>query len=705
MIKIFYKRFFLVLFLLVSIHRVQAQAEIAKELIALANEMFTFGDYNDALEIYKQAIEFDPENIEAHFMAGKCYLKTTAYKANSVDHFLFVMEKNKEYNNMLQYYIAEGLRFDYSFDEAIKYYKEFEEEVNVNYRWFADKDTDLLKLKAAKKIKECENAKLLTKEKKRISITNLGDAVNCEHMDYAPTLNANEDMLIFTSRRDGTTGGLKDNDNMYFEDIWVSYLKDGDWTYPENMGSVVNSNNHDSNLGLSPDGKTLFIYKIDNHGDIYASRKKGDKWSKPKPFEKFINTAEGKESSICLSTDGNYLFYSSTKSGGMGKSDLYMSKLDEKGKWTEPVNLGNVINTEFEEESPSFHAESKALYFSSVGHNSMGNFDIFRSFYDEASNTWTEPENLGYPLNTTDSDIFLTISSDGKKGYYSSFKKDSRGGNDIYIVDNIDEIMDAEEAPEEPIDSTPEEPIDTIVIEPTDTPLAVIDEPIEDPIEEPIEDTTTTVAEVEPDPKQIKLIVTVTAPGSTTPLPANFKIIEKESNHIIDELFLESGTYTTTFSNFVDKVYLIEANAEGYLYQTDNITINIGEDSPTEVTVKLPLREKVMNRAYVFRNIYFDFDRSSLRPESSIEIDNILAELNNNPNYKIVIEGHTDNIGSHDYNMQLSQNRANSVKKSLIKKGVDSSRITAIGYGETKPMGSNEDFADLNRRTVFILKD
>ena len=685
MTKAFYKRFFILVFSVFAVTRIQAQAEIANELVALANEMFQFGDYNDALEIYKQAIEFDEDNVEANFMAGRCYLKTTAYKANSVDHFLFVYNKNEEYNNMLLYYIAEGYRFDYEFDLAIEYFTKFENELNVNYRWFGDKDVEALKLRAAKRIRECQNAKKFTKVKKKISITNLGDVVNSEDMDYAPTLNLNEDILIFTSRRAGTTGGLKDVDNLYFEDIWVSYLENGEWTYPKNMGDVVNSESHDSNIGLSPDGKTLFIYKSDNGGDIYASKQKGDKWSKPKPFEKFINTTES-ETSICISSDDKYMFYSSSKEGGIGGLDLYMSVKDEKGKWTDPTNVGLTINTEFDEESPSFHAESKTLYFSSVGHNSMGNYDIFKSTYDESNETWTTPENLGYPINTTDSDIFLAVSTDGKKGYYSSFKKDSRGGNDIYIIDHIDEISEVDTTEE---DSA--EPIDTIVESEIDTTEIVAKNPINK-------------EKIAKAPQEVTLEIVVTAPGSNIPLPAHFKIIEKASSHVVDDLFLENGVYTKTFTNFVDKEYIIEANAKGYLYQTDKIVVPNQVDEPTEIKHRLPLRNFEKNTEYVFRNIYFEFDKFTLKPESSLELENIYAILKKDQSLKIKIDGHTDKIGSHEYNMYLSQNRANAVKKYLLSKGIQASRIESVGYGETKPMAS-DDFIELNRRTVFVLKD
>lgn len=685
MTKAFYRQFFILVISVLSIVKVNAQAEIANELVALANEMFQFGDYNDALEIYKQAIEFDEENIEANFMAGRCYLKTTAYKANSVDHFLFVKEKNDEYNAKLLYYIAEGYRFDYEFDEAIKYYKEFAQLLNVCRECVSGLDVPEWKKRTEKKIQECSNAKEFTAAKKKISITNLGDAVNSEDMDYAPTVNLEEDMIIFTSRRAGTTGGRKDVDNLYYEDIWFSTKENGEWTYPKNMGDAVNSDNHDSNIGLTPDGNTLFIYQADNGGDIYASSFKKGKWSKPKPFEKFINT-EASETSICMSSDGNILFYSSSKEGGIGGLDLYMSKKDSKGKWSDPENLGDVINTEFDEESPSYHADSKTLYFSSIGHNSMGGYDIFRTVYNEEENTWSEPENLGYPLNTTDSDIFLAVSADGKKGYYSSFKKDSRGGNDIYVINQIDEILDAEEEPEEA-----PEPIDTV--EAVDTLIAQVEEPIidEEPVSEEVKGNN-------------KLIVTVTAPGSQEALPAHFKIIEKESNHVIDDLFLESGVYEHVFENFVDKEFIIEANAEGYLYQTDKVLIEVSTEEMRVKEVRLPLREMKTNKEFVFRNIYFDFDNFTLRPESGLELENMYALLKEKENLSIQIEGHTDKIGSHDYNMYLSQQRANAVRKYLLNKGIDASRVTSIGYGETKPMAS-DDFIDLNRRTVFVLKD
>lgn len=413
-------------------------------LVDLADEMFTFGDYEDALGLYLQAIEENPENVRGQYQSGECYLRTTSGKSKAINHFLSAYELDPEFSNMILYKIGESYRFAHQFEQAIDFYDKFKEEIAINRRLFEGRDTDELNKRCERRIYECENAKTYLSNPVKVKIENLGDQINSEHTDYAPVLTADENTLIFTSRRAGGVGILKDSDNKYFEDLWMATKNGEEWNEPKNIGEVINTGTHESNLGLSSDGSRLYIYKTENSGDIYYSEKKSGKWTKPKSLGKPINT-EHKEISAFETSDGKQLFISSDRPGGIGKADIYVCQKDDKGKWGEPTILSNSINTEMDEEGPFYDVNSNTLYFSSKGHNGMGGFDLYRSVYDNGTKEWSEPENLGYPINSTDDDLYFIMGADGKTGYYSSFKLDSRGENDIYKIYPLDGSVVVEE--------------------------------------------------------------------------------------------------------------------------------------------------------------------------------------------------------------------------------------------------------------------
>jgi predicted transcriptional regulator YdeE len=302
-------------------------------LVELADEMFEFGDFEDALGLYLQATFDNPQNVRAHYMAGRCYLRTTSEKPESVEYFKKAYELNPAVSNRIFFQIAEGYRFGGEFDDAIIYYNKYKHELETDRRAFAGMDVDEEINKAERRIKASENAKVFIQNPVNVNITNLGSTVNSVYQDYAPQVSQDGNTLIFTSKRSGTTGGLKDNTNNFYEDIWISVKKDGEWTTPENMGEPVNSTFHDSNIGLSPDGNILYIYKNEGRGDIYYSERKNGEWKKPKPLKE-INT-EHKELSVNHTVDGK-LYFASGRPGGPGGTDIYVSIKDKKGNWGDP---------------------------------------------------------------------------------------------------------------------------------------------------------------------------------------------------------------------------------------------------------------------------------------------------------------------------------------------------------------------------------
>ncbi|MEJ0033096.1 MAG: hypothetical protein WDO15_23390 [Bacteroidota bacterium] len=249
--------------------------------------------------------------------------------------------------------------------------------------------------------------------------------------------------MFTTRRRDGNMNENVFSDNKPWEDIFISSKEGGKWTPAKNIGAPVDIGapvgtlNHESTTALSRDGNTLLIYKDENNGDIYVTSRKttSEPWSAPEPLEGINSTYA--ESSASLSTDGTTLYFSSDRPGGLGGFDIYMATKDSRGNWTKIKNLGPGINTPYDEEGPFIDYEGKVLYFSSKARKGMGGYDIFKStLTDVKNNKWSDPENLGYPINTPDNDVYFVGSKDGKRGYYSSVREDGLGYADIYRVDH-----------------------------------------------------------------------------------------------------------------------------------------------------------------------------------------------------------------------------------------------------------------------------
>ena len=651
------------------------------------DKIFNFGDYEDAILFYQLAIEENPKNVRAHYMAGTCFLITTSEKKEAVHYLLKAYELDDEVSNDVLFKIADGYRYRYEFDRAINYFNQYINEIQINPRAYEGIDTEALLKRANRRILECENAKEYVLSPVDFKALNLNGIVNSIAEDYAPTLNQDETVLYFTSRREGSTGGFKDTDNKYFEDIWVTEKVNGEWTTPRNLGENINTNQHESNIGLSPDGNTLYIYHTE--GDIYYSEKKDGEWAAIESMGKLVNT-EYQETSIHQSSNGSYLFFTSARPGGEGDLDIYVLKKNKKGKWGKPENVGGAVNTEYSEEGPFFDVEESTLYFSSKGHDGMGGYDLYKSVWDTLENSWSEPENLGYPINSADDEVYFTIGGESKYPYYSSFKDDSHGYTDLYMIVPKDEVLEEPEpvVEEEPIVQEPVEVVETPAVE-----APVITEPI---------------IEVKPEKvfKPVNIHVTAKDNESKQEIsPFSIKVFKGGNKQDPIESIGGVSSFKFSLKDTVTVEYIIMVEATGYVFQSKNVVVEPTEvEQSKELVVYLSKQEKYVPK--VLRNIYFGFDKHSLRDDSSVELDQLVKMMNTNKTMIIEIAGHTDFKGSEQYNISLSQKRADAVKSYLIKNGVDDNRVVAKGYGEKYPLASNDDEEEgreLNRRTEFVI--
>jgi outer membrane protein OmpA-like peptidoglycan-associated protein len=346
---------------------------------------------------------------------------------------------------------------------------------------------------------------------------------------------------------------------------------------------------------------------------------------------------------------------------------------DSKGEWSNVKNVGPKINSEADDDGPFIDYDSKTLYFSSKGRNGMGGYDLYKSIVNEATNEWSEPENLGYPINTPDNDIFFVTTKDGKKAYYSSVREDGLGYDDIYMVMIPDPV-----ATKEP------------VVTPPDTTAATPD-PIVEPVVEP-----------KKQPVPMRYVVQVVSAEDKNPLDAKVKLQGLRDNVIVGSSSKGSGTVEFNVSDAKD--YRLSVEAEGFMFVNETVKLEGASDQEKVVTRTVELKKLQTGMVSILRNIYFDFDKASFKQDSFNELNKLERMMQQNPSMQVEIAGHTDVVGTKNYNLYLSQKRAEAVKDFLTKKGIDSRRIKAVGYGKTKPLASNDDEKEgreLNRRVEF----
>ncbi|TRX51862.1 OmpA family protein [Fulvivirga sp. M361] len=409
-------------------------ARISQEYMEQADQIYR--QQKEAIEIakelYIQAANADVTNLKANWMAGKLYLETINKDA-AVTYLLRVKEQKPNYRFDLDYYIGRAYHYGLDFDKALSYYERYKKKV-MSARSYRGKDR-VPPTRVSRRIMECNNGKEIITRPAQYSMQALGENINSVWPDYAPVLNKDENVMIFTSRRqEDNTSPNVDRDNFYFEDVFISHKVNGEWQKAKNIGPPINTAYHDSNIALSADGKRLYLYKDENNGDIYYSDFDGEKWSKPKYLTNKINSSVYSENSLTETLNSDVVFYTSNRPGGEGGSDIYMCIKDNKGKWYKSKSLGPVINTKYDEDSPFLAYDGKTLYFSSSGHKGYGGFDIFKSVYDSTTQSWSEPENLGYPVNTPDNEIYFHASKDQRTGYFASVREGGVGFTDIFMV-------------------------------------------------------------------------------------------------------------------------------------------------------------------------------------------------------------------------------------------------------------------------------
>jgi outer membrane protein OmpA-like peptidoglycan-associated protein len=622
--------------------------------------------YPVAIPHYLKAQNFNPNNAVLNYRLGVAYLQTHE-KSKAYDYITKAYILNPNVDERIRYYTGWVYHLRSEWDKAITEYQAYITSLGGKHKEEA--------VKAQKRIDECRTGIELSKNPVRVFIDNVGPEINSSYSDYSPVITADESIMMFTSRRPGgVSAALSEEDNLPYEDIWMSTKNGKKWTNARNIGAPVNLELHNAAICLSPDGQKLITYDgAKQGGDLFISELMGAMWTKPEPLGKQVNT-DGHEASASFSYDSKTLFFvSSDRKDGLGGHDIYYSPISEKGKFEKAVNIGPPINTSYDEDGVYMMPDGKTMYYSSKGPGSIGGYDIFKTTFENGK--WTQPVNVGVPINTPDDDVFFVLAANGRHAFYASASMKGYGGQDIYRL---------------------------TILGPEKQPLTNTEDQLLAMAANPISNLKTEAAVESKGPKMALLKGVITDAKTNEVLEASIDLIDNEKNVLL-ATFKSNGTtgrYLVTLP--AGKNYGIAVKKDGYLFHSENFIIDINADY-IEYNKDVALKKVEVGSVIVLRNIFFDFDKATIRPESASELDRLIKLLTENPTIKIELGSHTDSKGSDDYNMKLSDSRSKSVVEYLIAHGIPADRLTSKGYGETKPIDTNDtdEGRQNNRRTEF----
>ena len=406
------------------------KAQITVEM-AKARTKYLEGDVRGALTIYRNVLVSDKRNASALFRMAECQHDLKNYKL-ALEKLEEALKIDPEVNKETDYLYGRIYHRSGELDKALEYLEKFDATL---------KDRQKDEFQTGLAIAQVKTAKELIAKPAPAKVTMIGRGVNSRHPDYRPVLSSDGKTLYFTARRPDTKGGMKSQyDNFYYSDIYMSKWDDAanTWGDAEKIPGKVNSEYWDAATGISPDGQYLYltqnIPRYTGSSDLMYTKLSGSgTWGKPKLMPKPVNSSFF-ESSATITGDDQTMFFISERQGtGLGRGDIYSATRLSRKTWNEPVHMGAILNTEYDENSVHVHPSGKILFFSSKGHNSMGGYDIFKS--ELVDGRWGEPVNLGYPINTVGDDTHFCLSVDGKKAFVTSHRENGMGDYDIYEID------------------------------------------------------------------------------------------------------------------------------------------------------------------------------------------------------------------------------------------------------------------------------
>ena len=619
--------------------KVNAKATAAYNgAISLAQD----GKWNDAKYLLLKTIQLDNKMVDAYLSYAGINGENKEYdsavimyeKALSLDSFYF-----RDYNLPYSINLAGNGRFD----DALAAVQVFLTSGRLNER--SVKAGEFRKRNYQFAIDMKKNGKDVSSQ---FAPQNLGDSINTKDLEYFPSLPIEGDKLVFTRRVGGRDEDFFESEA--FGKVQGSNNKvQGIWSKAKPLDGVNTEQNEGAQC-ISQDGEWLVFTGCNRPGgfggcDIYISFKMPDgNWTPAENLGPNINT-EFWESAPTLSPDKKDLYFSSRRSDGYGAGDIWVSRLTPKGRWGPAENLGPTVNSAGEESSPFIHPDNQTMYLTSDGLQGYGGSDLF-VIRKGPKGDWSIPQNLGYPINTIDSEGSLVVTANGQTAYYASDRKDSKGGLDLYSFQMPKKIQ----------------PIKTLWV-------------------------------------KGKVYDAKTNKG----LPSGVELKDVATGTIIENVQTdETGNYLVTLP--IGKEYSFTVNRKGYLFFSDTYSlINNTTDSVFEKNI--PLQPVAVNTTMELKNIFFEINSFKLKTSSFIELDKVVQLLKDNPKLRIQISGHTDNVGKPADNLKLSNSRAKSVVDYIVGKQIVATRLSYKGFGSTKPLADNktETGKAKNRRTELVV--
>lgn len=618
-----------------------SQNKIAEEFYKKGKESYDNSKYEDAISSFKKAIALSKEYTDAIYYMGLSMKYNKQYE-EAIEQFTKLEEINPKYWSWYHYEMGDAYTKIGKYDEAIAAFDKF------STQFPKDPTRTLYHHQAQYKRRYAEGRKELDAQGNTMKEPVVfPDGINSPYSDFMPNSDPTGRLLYFTSRRKGGISEEKAEDVDGDDDIYQIELKDGKWSDPQLLPEPINSAKNEGASSFSADGQMVVYTGCNREGavgscDLYIMTLEGSQWSEPQNLGNVVNSKDW-DSQPTISADGTRIIFASDRPGGYGSQDLYVTEKNIFGEWGPAQNLGGMINTPFGDSSPFLSPDGKTLYFSSYGHPGYGENDMFKSTYENGK--WSTPVNMGRPLNTSGNDQYFTIGGNGEMGYFAS----NKGGNDVNLY-----------SVEIPVEMRP-------------TPTVIV-----------------------------------------SGVVSNAKNNEKVGAYVLVEDMNSGELIAVNKSNSATGKYLVvlpagrnysvSANKEGFFFYSQSFQVAVNARYQ-EIKKDIPLKPIEKGAKVVLNNIFFETGKAALSPQSRLELDKAKDLMTKNPTMIIEVGGHTDNVGDDALNMKLSHERAKAVRDYLVKDGIASARIQSKGYGKSNPVAANdsEEGRRTNRRTEFII--
>ncbi|GAB4018292.1 hypothetical protein GCM10028773_17490 [Spirosoma koreense] len=608
-----------------------AQTKKAQELYAQSIRLFGERKAGEAIPFMEQAIKQDPAFTDAYLKLGQLYEFTKRYDpAIAAYRNAIQLQPDSPTSGSAYQALSTILLRLGRYGEALPYLEKFQS-------LFAPQSAQAKRI--ARQLATARFGQEALQHPQTVDPKPLSSVLQTTPSQYFPVLTADEQTLVFTA--------LKPEGD---EDLMTATFNGETWSPPVSLAPTINTPENEGTASLSADGRTIVFTACQGRKgfgscDLYMSRKTGSDWSSPENLGPTINSRYY-ESQPALSADGRQLYFVSDRPGGKGLRDIWRSEFGPDGNWTDPVNLGEPINTAFNEASPFIHPNGLSLFFASEGHVGMGGYDLFVT--DSKDSGWSMPTNLGYPINTSEDQASLFVSANGKHAYYS-YEEQKEGVSQksrLYTFDLPESLRERV--------------------------------------------------------KPVSYLKGIVADAKTKkPLAATVELIDLKTNQTISKVQADTqtGMYTAVLPSGGE--YALYVSVPGYLFKS--LSFDFTQKTKGEgISLSVPLEPVAAGSSAneTLNNLFFETGRYDLAEKSRTELDRLAAFLQANPAVKVEISGHTDDKGDAAVNQTLSQKRAQSVVSYLTKAGISPARIRAIGYGKTRPIAPNttEENRQLNRR-------